>query len=178
MLCAINLHICTATSAQTTTASKPPSAASSRDLTSCDLALREPLKDCIAIDGEAITLQCRLTSRATADDVTVTWYQGTREITSSDEFKQTIDGDRLSMTIAQIFPDDEGEYSCRIRRRRRHDVTQQSEVTSQCYLLVKGEISDFGEAEDVVEVKPMSIVFFFIIDGVNFYLCLHFLYVA
>ena len=131
----IGIFACTATAPSRNDTSSSSSSSSPA------LRLLEPLKDCIAIDGESITLQCRVTSSSSCRSssrsdpgLTVTWHQGAREIASSDEFKQAVNGDKVSMTIAQIFPDDEGEYSCRIK----HDASQ-SDITSQCYLLVKGE---------------------------------------
>ena len=139
----ISIFACTATAPSRNDTSSSSSSSSPA------LRLLEPLKDCIAIDGESITLQCRVTSSSSSRSssrsdagLTVTWHQGAREIASSEEFKQAVNGDKVSMTIAQIFPDDEGEYSCRIK----HDASQ-SDITSQCYLLVKGEISKEKRAQ-------------------------------
>ena len=67
----------------------------------------------------------------------VTWFQGAREITrDSRDFRQTFDGEKAEMEIAQVFPDDEGEFSC-------HVMVGEEVLTTKCYLLVKGEKTRF-----------------------------------
>lgn len=44
----------------------------------------------------------------------MSWFFNGEQIKEDEDFKFVEDGDRYSLVIAEIFPDDGGEYVCRI----------------------------------------------------------------
>lgn len=71
-----------------------------------------PLSPIRASDGEPTKLICTLTGKPIPQ---ITWYCGQREIRPSRDFQPDFDSSTgtASLTIAEVFPDDEGIYRCR-----------------------------------------------------------------
>ena len=71
-----------------------------------------PLSPIRASDGEPTKLLCTLTGKPIP---TITWYCGQKEIRPSRDFQTHFDSasGAASLTIAEVFPDDEGVYRCR-----------------------------------------------------------------
>ena len=71
-----------------------------------------PLSPIRASDGEPTKLICTLTGKPIPQ---ITWYCGQREIRPSRDFQPAFEPTTgaASLTIAEVFPDDEGIYRCR-----------------------------------------------------------------
>ncbi|KHN81711.1 Titin [Toxocara canis] len=71
----------------------------------------EKIKDIIkASDGDRIVLQAELIEGS--EPITIRWLRNKVEITDSSGFKYARDGWNVSLTIADAFPEDAGEYIC------------------------------------------------------------------
>lgn len=60
------------------------------------------------------------------------WRKDGNQIKPSRYFRTGIDGDTCSLTIAEAFPEDEGEYTCQVSN-------QAGSATTAARLTVKGE---------------------------------------
>lgn len=69
--------------------------------------ITSPLLDIIATDGESTSISCKVAAPLKAD---VTWYKESRLLRNTPEFGQSREGELLTLTIAEVFADDEGKY--------------------------------------------------------------------
>uniref|UniRef100_T1GA95 Twitchin n=1 Tax=Megaselia scalaris TaxID=36166 RepID=T1GA95_MEGSC len=60
-------------------------------------------------DGEAVTLACRITG---SDLFDVVWLHDNKEIKPSKDFEYSNEANIYKLTIAEIFPEDSGTYTC------------------------------------------------------------------
>ena len=89
------------------------------------------LVDRMVSEGDQqIILQCQVFG---SPEPTVTWYFGNRKLPNCGEFEQTYNGVThvAKMVIAEIFLDDEGEYSCIAEN-------VSGRVKSSCWIAVEG----------------------------------------
>jgi len=62
-----------------------------------------------ARDGDPVTLECTITGDATFD---VVWLHNEKEIKPSKDFNYVTKGNNYSLEISEVFPEDEGTYTC------------------------------------------------------------------
>lgn len=86
------------------------------------------LKSLDVIDGEAVTLSCRIIGAKKLD---VIWLHNNKEIKPSKDFKYTNEANIYKLQIAEIFPEDSGTYTCEA-------FNDAGESFSSCTLNVKG----------------------------------------
>lgn len=60
-------------------------------------------------DGESVTLACRITGAEVFD---VVWLHDNKEIKPSKDFDYSNEANIYKLTIAEIFPEDSGTYTC------------------------------------------------------------------
>jgi len=60
-------------------------------------------------DGDPVLLTCRVTG---ADKFDVVWLHNDKEIKPSKDFEYGSSGDKRTLKIAEIFPEDAGTYTC------------------------------------------------------------------
>ena len=100
-----------------------------------------PLSNTIVEDGSKATLSCEFFMPPdTQLSSTVSWYKDRVLLALSEEFSQSVDrkdSDHVTATlhIREIFPDDEGEYSCIVKG---HNW----EVSSKARLTIAGTYKD------------------------------------
>ena len=69
-----------------------------------------PLSDTTAQAHESATFTCEVSK----DDAEVQWLVNNKEVTPSDKFKVEKDGRKHSLTVADLQPEDSGEFTARI----------------------------------------------------------------
>lgn len=67
------------------------------------------LQSSMAKDGEPSTLECTITGDASFD---VVWLHNEKEIKPSKDFNYVTKGNNYALEIAEVFPEDEGTYTC------------------------------------------------------------------
>ncbi|ESP05082.1 hypothetical protein LOTGIDRAFT_103277, partial [Lottia gigantea] len=87
----------------------------------------EPLHDVKVSEGHSVTLTCRV-----ADAESVVWQKDGVVQKSTEDFKQSFDGEEAKLELDEVFLDDFGIYSCIAR----NDLGEES---SSCKLKVTGE---------------------------------------
>lgn len=55
--------------------------------------------------------------------------------------------DKSTLTITEVFPEDEGHYSCKA-------VNIEGEITSTCQLLVEGRLHPLYKQKNLLKSKP------------------------
>nr|CAD7441061.1 unnamed protein product [Timema bartmani] len=71
--------------------------------------IKRELKDMRCCDGDAVTLECRVQATPTPD---IRWEKGGRLLPLGGDFVSEFDGETARLTIHQVYPEDEGEYTC------------------------------------------------------------------
>ena len=71
----------------------------------------EPLSDLSLKDGDKAIFTCRISA---PNDATVSWFHGDKLIKPNADFKQIYKDQVATLTIAEVFPDDEGKYRCEV----------------------------------------------------------------
>ncbi|XP_066996546.2 titin homolog isoform X2 [Anabrus simplex] len=71
--------------------------------------IKRELKDLRCCDGDAVTLECRVFAIPTPD---IRWEKGGRLVPLGGDFSAEFDGENARLSIQQVFPEDEGEYTC------------------------------------------------------------------
>lgn len=72
-------------------------------------AFKKGLKDLRCCDGDAVTLECQVEG---PDPPEVRWERGGRLLHLGGDVSADFDGTTARLTISQVYPEDEGEYSC------------------------------------------------------------------
>ncbi|XP_033728727.1 myosin light chain kinase, smooth muscle-like isoform X3 [Pecten maximus] len=108
------------------------------------------LRDIYCKDGEEVTLECEVTGLPRPQ---MTWHKDKREILDSQDFQISTIGNKCRLTIAEVFPEDEGRYICKA-------VNSLGEATASCQLLVEGgslarSVTDDQSNTDL-QVDPVS----------------------
>ena len=67
------------------------------------------LQSFVAKDGEPVTLECTITGDASFD---VVWLHNEKEIKPSKDFNYVTKGNNYALEITEVFPEDEGTYTC------------------------------------------------------------------
>ena len=67
------------------------------------------LEDQEAIDGSTVTFECGVTGKP---EPKIQWYKDGKVIKNTVDFKQTYDGTTAKLVLAEILPEDSGEYEC------------------------------------------------------------------
>jgi len=67
------------------------------------------LQSSLSKDGEPVTLECTITGDATFD---VVWLHNEKEIKPSKDFNYSSKGNTYALEISEVFPEDEGTYTC------------------------------------------------------------------
>ena len=70
----------------------------------------QPLRNGMAPQHKSCTLSCRVEGKP---KVNVAWYKGMRELTQGAKYVFNRDGDTYSLTVNNVFGEDEAEYMCR-----------------------------------------------------------------
>ncbi|XP_041477176.1 myosin light chain kinase, smooth muscle-like isoform X3 [Lytechinus variegatus] len=105
----------------------------------------QKLKDIQAIDGSPLSLPVRV---AGSPDPDVQWFFNKEQIKEDNDFKFVRDGDRLSLVIAEVYPDDAGVYTCKIFN---------SAGSAECSCKVFVQESDIDGCPPKFVQKPRSI---------------------
>ena len=74
-------------------------------------AFKEKPKDQVGIDGDRITVTCKVAGTPRPD---IVWYKNKQAIKKSKDFSMEINGDIAKLTIADAYPDDSGDYMCEL----------------------------------------------------------------
>lgn len=92
----------------------------------------EPLQPVTAVEGSKLTLRCVVTGSPVLD---IKWYREGRELRPTRDFKPSYDiqTGEATLTIPEVFPDDQGTYSCTAVNKFGKDATT-------AMLTVKGKI--------------------------------------
>eukprot|EP00057_Strongylocentrotus_purpuratus_P013444 XP_011667918.1 PREDICTED: myosin light chain kinase, smooth muscle isoform X2 [Strongylocentrotus purpuratus] len=105
----------------------------------------QKLKDIQAIDGSPLSLPVRIKGSPAPD---VQWFFNKEQIKEDNDFKFVVDGDRLSLVIAEVYPDDAGIYTCKIFN---------SAGSAECACKVFVQASDIEGYPPKFVQKPRSI---------------------
>ncbi|XP_023226281.1 myosin light chain kinase, smooth muscle-like [Centruroides sculpturatus] len=86
-----------------------------------------PLTDCVSTDEESWTLTCEVTGNPTPS---IRWYKDGKAISQSGDFKMVYDGHEASLVISEIYPDDQGQYTCLAKNTH-------GEAKTSCFMTVR-----------------------------------------
>ncbi|XP_030637588.1 striated muscle preferentially expressed protein kinase [Chanos chanos] len=92
-------------------------------------AFELPLKDVVAAEGSEVLLKCVIVGNPVPE---VTWRKGTEEIKDSQSHTLKVEGDRHSLRIRQMKPDDSGEYAVTA-------VNRMGQVSCKATLFIQSE---------------------------------------
>ncbi|KAH1008358.1 hypothetical protein HUJ05_008917 [Dendroctonus ponderosae] len=70
----------------------------------------EDLRDIRCCDGDSASLECRFAPNKPPLDIR--WEKDGKIVRLSGDFSADFDGERAKLSIAEVYPEDEGEYSC------------------------------------------------------------------
>ncbi|KAH9498301.1 hypothetical protein Btru_006486 [Bulinus truncatus] len=85
------------------------------------------LKDTTVRDGEGLTLECDIEGNPRPQ---ISWIRDGVEIFDSQDFQISMIGSHCKLQISEIYPEDEGKYSCKA-------VNNLGEAISTCYVTVE-----------------------------------------
>ncbi|KAJ8898112.1 hypothetical protein PR048_003472 [Dryococelus australis] len=92
--------------------------------------VRRGLKDLRCCDGDAVTLECRVQATPAPD---VRWEKGGRLLPLGGDIVAEFDGETARLTIQQVYPEDEGEYTCVV-------YNELGKASTSACLVVDGEL--------------------------------------
>ncbi|XP_047491377.1 twitchin-like isoform X5 [Penaeus chinensis] len=69
-----------------------------------------PLRSVMALQHRSATLTCQIQGKPKP---TISWFKGMRELCNSAKYAMTRDGDSYSLTVHDVYGEDEDEYMCR-----------------------------------------------------------------
>lgn len=70
----------------------------------------QQLKDLRCCDGDSVRLECHVEGKP---EPQIVWQKDGKELNeTSDDFTTNYDGERATLTIKRVYPEDEGEYVC------------------------------------------------------------------
>jgi titin len=87
------------------------------------------LKDSSVQDGEGLTLVCEVEGNPRPQ---ISWFRDGVEVFDSQDVQISMIGKKCTLQIIDVFPEDEGDYSCTA-------VNSKGEVTTECYVSVEGK---------------------------------------
>ncbi|GAB0100344.1 muscle M-line assembly protein unc-89 [Sergentomyia squamirostris] len=67
------------------------------------------LKDLRCCDGDSVTLECRVIGKP---EPNIFWEKDGRLMQMGNDFTSKFDGERATLHLAKVFPEDEGSYTC------------------------------------------------------------------
>ncbi|CAL1540809.1 unnamed protein product, partial [Lymnaea stagnalis] len=85
------------------------------------------LKDTTIRDGEGLSLECEIEGNPRPQ---ISWIRDGIEIFDSQDFQISMIGSHCKLQISEIYPEDEGKYSCKA-------VNNLGEAISTCYVSVE-----------------------------------------
>lgn len=87
-----------------------------------------PLESCQATDGEELRLNCKVAGRPPPQ---IMWFHNEENIDQHDEYVISYNPDigEISLIIVEVFPEDEGQYTC-------YAINPAGETTTTCMLTV------------------------------------------
>jgi len=85
------------------------------------------LKDISVNDGEGLELTCEIEGNPRPQ---ISWFRDGVEIFDSQDFQMSMIGSHCKLQITDMFPEDEGEYTCTA-------VNSLGEVSTTCYVAVE-----------------------------------------
>ncbi|KAK3083179.1 hypothetical protein FSP39_015849 [Pinctada imbricata] len=117
----------------TTTLSVSESAKDKQPVTASDGTpnISKPLRDKVCKDGASVTLECSISGSPRPQ---VSWFKDGEEIRDSQDFQISTIGDQSKLTIVEVFPEDEGNYTCKASNTK-------GQTTTSCHLLVEANTS-------------------------------------
>ncbi|XP_069686561.1 titin homolog isoform X2 [Periplaneta americana] len=71
--------------------------------------IRRELKDLRCCDGDSVTLECRVQATPEPD---IRWEKDGRLLPLGGDFSTELEGETARLHIHQVYPEDEGEYTC------------------------------------------------------------------
>lgn len=74
-------------------------------------------------------------------------YNLCKELLVFQDFQISNIADKSTLTITEVFPEDEGHYSCKA-------VNIEGEITSTCQLLVEGRLHPLYKQKNLLKSKP------------------------
>lgn len=82
----------------------------------------EPLQPVTAVEGSKLTLRCVVTGSPVLD---IKWYREGRELRPTRDFKPSYDiqTGEATLTIPEVFPDDQGTFTCTAINKYGKDAT-------------------------------------------------------
>ncbi|MPC46234.1 Twitchin [Portunus trituberculatus] len=69
-----------------------------------------PLRNVMAIQHRSAHLTCQITGKPKPN---ISWFKGMRELCNSAKYSMTRDGDTYTLTVHDVYGEDEDEYMCR-----------------------------------------------------------------
>lgn len=94
----------------------------------------QQLNDVRCCDGDSVRLECHVEGKP---DPQIVWQKDGRQLNeTSEDFTTNYDGERATLTIKRVYPEDEGEYVCIATNRI-------GERKSAACIIVDGEFSHF-----------------------------------
>lgn len=87
-----------------------------------------PLRSVMALQHRSATLTCQIQGKPKP---TISWFKGMRELCNSAKYAMTRDGDSYSLTVHDVYGEDEDEYMCRAQNVGGIRSTK-AEVTIKC----------------------------------------------
>ncbi|KAK7065507.1 Immunoglobulin like [Halocaridina rubra] len=72
--------------------------------------IETPLRNVMALQYKSATLTCKITGKPKPN---ISWYKGMRELCNSAKYAINRDGDTYSLTVNDVYGEDEDEYMCR-----------------------------------------------------------------
>lgn len=100
----------------------------------CKPNFTKPLKDLAIKDGETLTLACSVSGDP---EPQVTWAKNGKAISSSEIMDLKYKNGVATLTINEVFPEDEGVYSCTA-------TNSIGSIETKCKLSVKRKYSSQG----------------------------------
>ncbi|KAK0067332.1 titin-like isoform X1, partial [Biomphalaria pfeifferi] len=103
------------------------------------------LKDTTIRDGEGLTLECDIEGQPRPQ---ISWIRDGVEIFDSQDFEISMIGSHCKLQISEIYPEDEGKYSCKA-------VNNLGEAISTCYVTVE-ELGGYLSADSASTTSSTS----------------------
>lgn len=72
-------------------------------------SIKQELKDIRCCDGDSVSLECKIEGDPSFD---VRWEKERKLVRLGEDFNAEFDGETATLSIKQVYPEDEGEYTC------------------------------------------------------------------
>ena len=100
--------------------------------------------------GQPLTLQCSVAGLPSPD---ITWYHYSKQIKRSPGVEMRYDGGTATLSIAQAFPKNAGQYVCKAKNKA-GEATSTSQVTIKSMVPDTSDSEAPSEAENISKIKP------------------------